>query len=334
MNVFLIDYENVHINGFDGLNRLKKKDKVYIFYSINAESIHIDIMDNLLKSKVSFKMFKLNKVDKNALDFQLVLYLGTRLKKYWKKASFYIVSKDNGYQSVIDFAKEYFGIIIKKIESIEEAFIKLKSPLLLLENNLVKEDLKKIPEAVTIPKQLPEKSTITVEQNLIEQKRLKIDEKLNSNNEIKSKILDTQIKHISKIIAEGTINNQDDLSEHIRRNIGNKKVDLIPIILETCKEYLSFKLLDNHQNSTKVDLVTNTKNFKSLRKELILKKLNTNKKISNTLSINQLNNLSTVLSDSTKNTKDIVSKTILNSVGKKNQDLVPTILECCKEFIR
>lgn len=86
MNIFLIDYENVHISGFDGLNRLKKKDKVYIFYSINAESIHIDIMDNLLKSKVSFKMFKLNKVDKNALDFQLVLYLGTRLKKYGKKS--------------------------------------------------------------------------------------------------------------------------------------------------------------------------------------------------------------------------------------------------------
>lgn len=334
MNVFLIDYENVHISGFDGLNRLKKKDKVYIFYSIKSENIYMDIMNTLLKNKVSFKMFKLNRIEKNALDFQLVLYLGTRLKKYGKKASFYIVSKDNGYQSAIDFAKEYFGIIIKKIESIEEAFIELKPPLLLLENNPVKEDLKKIPETVTIPKQLPEKSIITLEQNLIEQKRLKIDEKLNSNNEIKSKILDTQIKHISKIIAEGTINNQDDLSEHIRRNIGNKKVDLIPIILETCKEYLSFKLLDNHQNSTKVDLVTNTKNFKSLRKELILKKLNTNKKIYNTLSINQLNNLSTVLSDSTKNTKDIVSKTILNSVGKKNQDLVPTILECCKEFIR
>ena len=43
MNVFLIDYENVHISGFDGLNRLKKKDKVYIFYSIKSENIYMDI---------------------------------------------------------------------------------------------------------------------------------------------------------------------------------------------------------------------------------------------------------------------------------------------------
>ena len=325
MNVFLIDYENVHTNGFIGMDKLKKKDKVYIFYSIKSENIHMDIMNTLLKNKVSFKMFKLNRTEKNALDFQLVLYLGTRLKKYGKKASFYIVSNDNGYQSSIDFAKDYFNITVQKVNSIEEAFNGSKQILLLLENNPVKEDLLKSSKTTTVEKESVKKTKVQ-----IEQKRLEIEKKLYFNSNITSMIVDTQIKYISKTIAEGTINNQDTLSEYIQKCLGNKKVGFIPIILKTCEEYLSFKLVDNH----KIDLITNTKSWKSLRKELILKKLNTNKKISNTLSINQLNNLSTVLSDSTKNTKDIVSKTILNSVGKKNQDLVPTILECCKEFIR
>ena len=82
MNIFLIDYENVHSNGFIGISKLKKKDKLYIFYSIKSENINIDVINSLLKKKVSFKMFKLNKSDKNALDFQLVLFLGMCIKKY------------------------------------------------------------------------------------------------------------------------------------------------------------------------------------------------------------------------------------------------------------
>lgn len=172
MNVFLIDYENVHTNGFIGMDKLKKKDKIYIFYSIKSENIHMDIMNTFLKSKVSFKMFKLNKTEKNALDFQLVLYLGTRLKKYGKKATFYIVSKDNGYQSSIDFAQEYLNITIRKVESIQEAFTGTKQPLLLLENNPVKEDVSKSNETVIV-----EQPPTTVQKNSVENDKIKTEQR-------------------------------------------------------------------------------------------------------------------------------------------------------------
>ena len=33
MNFFLVDYENVHTNGLNGISALSEEDKVVIFYS-------------------------------------------------------------------------------------------------------------------------------------------------------------------------------------------------------------------------------------------------------------------------------------------------------------
>ncbi|MCD7800844.1 MAG: PIN domain-containing protein, partial [Ruminococcus sp.] len=74
MNIFLVDYENVNVNGFQGVEELTPNDKIILFYSINSESIKIDIINTIKSKKVSLKFFKLQESSKNALDFQLVLY--------------------------------------------------------------------------------------------------------------------------------------------------------------------------------------------------------------------------------------------------------------------
>ena len=353
MNVFLIDYENVHTNGFIGMDKLKKKDKVYIFYSIKSENIYMDIMNTLLKNKVSFKMFKLNRIEKNALDFQLVLYLGTRLKKYGKKASFYIVSNDNGYQSVIDFAKEYFGIIIKKIESIEEAFNGSKQPLLLLENNPVKEDLSKSNETVKdvsksnkiaedISKSnkttkdvskssktaIVEQPTTTVKKKSvektkaqIEQKRLEIEKKLHSNSNITSMIVDNQIKQISKVLVDDSIiSNQDLVVENIKKIVGGKKVNLISIILITCRNYVKFKF-------TEYSILT-----REQKSEIVENKLKENKKLKENFSNAQLRKISNGLVDKIGKDKYVWSYYLTSVVNLNKQHLIKDILECCSKL--
>jgi len=39
MNYFLIDYENVHVAGFEGITKLTDNDCVVIFYSENADTM-------------------------------------------------------------------------------------------------------------------------------------------------------------------------------------------------------------------------------------------------------------------------------------------------------
>lgn len=101
-NIYLVDFENVHCNGLKNAQLLKKEDEVIIFYSNNAD-ISNDKIQNILKdckAKVSTKEIYL--CGKNSLDFQLVAYLGTRIKGNRDK-TFYIVSKDKDYCSVLLF---------------------------------------------------------------------------------------------------------------------------------------------------------------------------------------------------------------------------------------
>lgn len=221
MNIFLIDYENVNSIGLHGIDLLTKNDKVYLFYSEKAESINIDIMNIIIKGNFVFENFKLSKSDKNALDFQLVLFLGTMIKSLRKPTNFYIISNDNGYQSAIDFAKERFNVDIKKFSSIYNAVNNIVSPKPVLQQSLVL------------------KEVVNSNSNLTkEQKREKIETKLKATNKLKIKLIDNQFKQISAILVDENKNTKTDATTHIGKAIGKKNQDLIPTILECCKEYI------------------------------------------------------------------------------------------------
>ncbi|MCL1823321.1 MAG: PIN domain-containing protein [Oscillospiraceae bacterium] len=102
MRIFLIDFENVHSEGMTGVDHLTDTDEVVIFYSSNADSISFDILHKLMFCKSKLSYYKIKRGGKNALDFQLSCYLGYRIHKD-PGAEYYIISKDNGYDFIMDF---------------------------------------------------------------------------------------------------------------------------------------------------------------------------------------------------------------------------------------
>jgi hypothetical protein len=125
MKIYLIDFENVHSEGMQGVDNLTEEDEVVIFYSQNADSISFDVLHKLMFCKAKLNYFKIRRGGKNALDFQLSTYLGYRTLTN-PQAEFYIISKDAGFDFVIDFwSYGYVAAqpIIRRFVSLKSVFI-------------------------------------------------------------------------------------------------------------------------------------------------------------------------------------------------------------------
>lgn len=121
MRTFLIDFENTKSNGITGINLLQEDDIVYLFYSNNVDSITLEAHMNIVSSKAVFKPIKLDKPGKNALDFQLVTYLGYLIGTQ-HIGEYYIVSRDYGFQHAVNFCTKYLSdenVLVKRVDSIE-----------------------------------------------------------------------------------------------------------------------------------------------------------------------------------------------------------------------
>ena len=81
MSIFLVDYENVSASGLDGLEKLTEEDVVYIFYTENADRLTFDAHRRLLESRAAVRYYKVESGTKNALDFQLVSFLGYLIRE-------------------------------------------------------------------------------------------------------------------------------------------------------------------------------------------------------------------------------------------------------------
>lgn len=102
---FLIDIENVANSGFEGLENLSAEDDLLIFYSEKHSSINLSVHQKLEQSPARKEYLSIKTGGKNALDFQLVTWLGYRLAKT-PLESYVIVSKDTGFDAVVDFWKK------------------------------------------------------------------------------------------------------------------------------------------------------------------------------------------------------------------------------------
>ena len=112
MAVYYVDYENVNFTGFLGIEGLRKRDKIFIF--CREEQIEyikrkfLAIGD--IKPVITYIAVEGN--NPNALDFQLVTYMGLHIKQ---KDLSYIISADHGFDSAIDlFRKEGFLVYRRK----------------------------------------------------------------------------------------------------------------------------------------------------------------------------------------------------------------------------
>lgn len=113
MRCFFIDYENVDTPGLDGLTKLKKGDIVYIFYSERHSRLTFGLHRRINEANqkgVIFYYHKTNSNQKNALDQELIDELRNILPKDIK-ASYYIISKDKGYNKYINnWNKEGYNV--------------------------------------------------------------------------------------------------------------------------------------------------------------------------------------------------------------------------------
>lgn len=122
--IFLIDFENVHDEGLDGYGDLNENDKVFFFYSIQIKNISFDRHVEMMNCKASVEYIKTGKTAKNYLDFQLTTYLGYLLGK-GEQGKIYIISKDQGFDSTVDFWLER-GYQITRQESIDGHLLSIK----------------------------------------------------------------------------------------------------------------------------------------------------------------------------------------------------------------
>lgn len=102
MSYYLIDYENTKSAGLAGIDKLTETDKIWLFYSENANTMTFHMHKLINECKAEFNFEEVAVGTKNALDFQLVTYTGYLVAQNWKE-QFYIVTKDKGFESVAKF---------------------------------------------------------------------------------------------------------------------------------------------------------------------------------------------------------------------------------------
>lgn len=104
MACFLIDYENDDGDMLNGISLLglKRNDEIILFYSENTSRLTMNLHTELESCKAKKLYIEVEPGKKNALDFQLVSYLGACIQEYPNK-KYYIVSKDGGFNCVCKF---------------------------------------------------------------------------------------------------------------------------------------------------------------------------------------------------------------------------------------
>lgn len=116
MAIYLIDYENTGVKGLHGIERLREDDLVIIFYGPKTGAVPFDEHVRISTAASHVEYIKTTKTAKNYLDFQLTTYLGYLVAQTAVRI-FRIVSKDSGYDSVVDFWGKK-GMDIKRQENV------------------------------------------------------------------------------------------------------------------------------------------------------------------------------------------------------------------------
>ena len=127
MRLFLIDYENVNSAGLHGIGQASEGDRIILFYSHAANTLSFEIMDEMMDAKILPERVCLEKTGKNALDFQLVTFLGYLIAKE-KADEYFIISRDAGYQSAITFCQAYLGVKVHLKPTMKAALGSKKQP--------------------------------------------------------------------------------------------------------------------------------------------------------------------------------------------------------------
>lgn len=107
MNYYFIDYENVHADGFTGAENLGGNDVVCVMYTEQSKAFSLELVEKIARQHARLESYKAGTGAKNSLDFQLASYLGYMIAKSGSADDcFYIVSRDTGFNHLVDFWAE------------------------------------------------------------------------------------------------------------------------------------------------------------------------------------------------------------------------------------
>jgi len=95
----LIDFENVQPRNLELLT--KHPFRVYVFVGASQTKVSFDLADSMQLLGNNAKYIKISGNGQNALDFHIAYYVGELAAKD-PDARFYIVSKDKGFDTLID----------------------------------------------------------------------------------------------------------------------------------------------------------------------------------------------------------------------------------------
>lgn len=115
--LFIIDTENIGGTQYEGLSQLSKKDKVVFIMSKNSQGLQGLVMNEIINCKAIKESILVDVGAKNALDFQLIAYLSMQIQKNRKCNKYYIISKDKGYDAVVNFLNQQSKAEIARITS-------------------------------------------------------------------------------------------------------------------------------------------------------------------------------------------------------------------------
>lgn len=115
---YYIDYENVHNEGLKGVQKLQQGDRLYLFYSVKADTLKIDVVRQLMECPAEISFDKIINGVENALDFQLITAL---MCNYTPDEDYYIISRDKGYDAAIEMAGKQNRCNIYRCKDIEGA---------------------------------------------------------------------------------------------------------------------------------------------------------------------------------------------------------------------
>lgn len=112
MAIYLIDYENVYIEGLNGLEQLTAEDEIVIFYTQNRCGLTFELHRRLIACRATLRLMEVTALStrkntvKNALDLQLSMYIGYLIGSR-PNEMLYIISKDTDFDLNIAFFSQY-----------------------------------------------------------------------------------------------------------------------------------------------------------------------------------------------------------------------------------
>lgn len=116
--VLFIDYENVQNVNLSGLN--PETTKVLLFVGKSQTKIPISLVEGTQTFGQNLEWVKISGDGKNNLDFHIALEFGRNLGSAPKECDIVILSKDRGYDSIIEYAKFKYGVSARRVTSLSE----------------------------------------------------------------------------------------------------------------------------------------------------------------------------------------------------------------------